>query len=153
MVLYLPLHLPPLYHWSAPRARAGIVRRGLRPSCATSASMLPVNPETHVGLHFDEDDEVWLFEAVCLGTSPIHAWALSGDISAQQGEVWDLWEVRLDEDDLVFPHSFRGPALDEIRVANPIPKSRVTWVAERRHSRTLTNPVSRRNLNGQQRAG
>jgi hypothetical protein len=143
--VYQAVMLPPLYHWSPPEARPGIVRRGLRATCATSASMLPPG-EAHKGMHYDEDDKLWMFNAVCLGTSPYHAWALSGDISAKSGEVWDLWEVRLDDNDLVFPHAFRGGGIDEIRVANHIPKTRVLWVAERRVSRTLVNPVSRRAL-------
>lgn len=144
-VVYQPINLPPLYHWSPLSARAGIVRRGLKPTCATSCSMMPPGDD-HRGMHYDEDDEVFTFKAVCLGTSPIHAWALSGDISAEYGEAWDLWEVRLDDQDRVFPHATIGGVLDEIRVANVIPKTRVLWVGERLHGRTTTNPVSRRHL-------
>lgn len=142
--MYQALNLPPLYHWSRPASRAGIVRRGLKPTVETSASMVPVIEI--MGKHFVEEDELYLFKAVCLGTSPYHAWALSGDISASIGEIWDLWEVRLDDDDLVFPHATKGGIIDEIRVANHIPKTRVLWVAERKVSRTLVNPVSRRSL-------
>lgn len=76
------------------------------------------------------DSEAFV-HAVCLGTSPSHAWSLSGGIWAERGAEWDLWQVTLDDDDEVHPLPFFGHRLHEIRVANPIPKRQVWYVASR----------------------
>lgn len=76
----------------------------------------------------DPDASVY---AVCLGTTPSHAWSLSGGIWAQREAEWDLWQVTLDDDDAVHPLPFYGYRLAEVRVANAIPKSRVWYVASR----------------------
>lgn len=68
---------------------------------------------------------------VCLGTSPSHAWSLSGGIWGERGSVWDLWQVLIGDDDEVHPLSFYGNRLDEIRVLNRIPKSRLWHVGTR----------------------
>ena len=124
----MSLVLPVLYHWSPERCRKGIEKRGLRPTCPTAGAY---TPEGWVA----EDDDALTFNAVCLGTSPSHAWSLSGDLIAGYGETWDLWQVALDDDDAVHPLPFHGWRLDEIRVANRIPKSRVWFVG----SRTITD--------------
>ena len=144
--VYQGFAYPPLFHWSPPAARKGIVRRGLRATCPTAVPyVLPEEP-MKPGHHWIDQDELPSVNCVCLGTSPMHAWALSGDISGVRGETWDLWEVRLDEQDRVYPHPEVGMSLGEVRVGNAIPKSRVLWVAERTVSGTYTNPVSRRQL-------
>ncbi len=121
----MSLPLPPLYHWSPTEARDRITRRGLRPSCHT-VDHRPY-PNWHEG--------VWeigaTFKAVCLGTSPSHAWSLSGAVMADRAESWDLWQVTLDDGDEVHPMPFDGYRLSEFRVANPIPKSRCWLVGTR----------------------
>lgn len=122
----MSLVLPPLYHWSPAECRQRIVRYGLRPKTPTAVPItapLPggarvVDPEASV-------------HAVCLGTSPSHAWSLSGALWAEAGSVWDLWQVALDVDDEVHPLPFYGHRLQEIRVANRIPKRRVWLVGQR----------------------
>ena len=114
----MSLVLPPLFHWSPHTAHEGIRRRGLRPSCPTASA------------HHDEGTVL----AVCLGTSPSHAWWLSGNARDTCGGTWDLWQVILDEaDDVhVLPSlGVDGHRLGEVRVANRIPKSRVWYVASR----------------------
>lgn len=109
----MSLVLPVLYHWSPSKHRAAIIRRGLRPTCPTAT-------------RFDDSTL-----AVCLGTSPSHAWSLSGAVFGEKGEEWDLWQVTLDEGDEVHPLPFFGHRLDEIRVANRIPKRRLWLVGTR----------------------
>lgn len=92
--------------------------------------MTPIPPGTKPG-HFKGEEDA-SFYAVCLGTTPSHAWSLSGAISAAPRSQWDLWQVNLDDDDEVYPSSFFGYRLGEIRVANRIPKRRVWFVATRR---------------------
>lgn len=120
--------LPPLYHWSPGHRRRQIVRYGLKPTCPTAVRYsAAVIPGTVNGRWLDDDTTAM----VCLGTSPSHAWSLSGDVMAAKGEAWDLWQVVLDDGDEVHPLPFFGYRLDEIRVANRIPKSRLWLVGQR----------------------
>jgi hypothetical protein len=119
------LVLPVLYHWSRTENRARINRHGLRPTCPTGTVFSPTG---HV---LDPDDEAASFNAVCLGTSPSHAWSLSGDITGGHGDSFDLWQVVLEDDDEVHPMPFHGYRLEEIRVANRIPKSQIWYVGTR----------------------
>lgn len=84
------------------------------------------------GYNAKEYDEEASNLAVCLGTSPSHAWSLSGGIWADRESEWDLWQVSLDANDEVHPLPFFGNRLEEVRVANRIPKSRVWYVATRK---------------------
>lgn len=124
----MSLVLPPLFHWSPVACRAKINKRGLRPTCPTAATFSPPIEGTTIR-YIDRDATV---KAVCLGTTPSHAWSLSGAIFAERHSEWDLWQICLDEDDEVHPLPFFGNRLDEIRVANRIPKSRVWFVATRK---------------------
>lgn len=135
----MSLVLPPLYHWSPAENRQRISRRGLKPTCPTSSPvgvpLMGPAPEPRMGRPLrgqarEVDDEASVL-AVCLGTSPSHAWSLSGALWAERGDVWDLWQVVLDEGDAVHPLPFYGHRLDEFRVANRIPKSRIWLVGQR----------------------
>lgn len=122
--------MPVLYHWSPANYRDAIVKRGLKPTCPTAPRYsAAVIPGTANGRWLNGDD--FSQRMVCLGTSPSHAWALSGEIMSEDGESWDLWQVVLDDSDEVHPLPFFGYRLDEIRVANRIPKRRVWFVATR----------------------
>lgn len=126
----------PLYHWSPRRCRASIIRRGLRPTCPTSttisfADLFDSYTPGKQGTHYEVEDEVVSFQAVCLGMTPSHAWNLSGACDFRPGARWDLWQVVLDEGDLVFPQPLIGYRQEEIRVGNRIPKSRVWHVGTR----------------------
>lgn len=124
----MSLLLPVLYHWSRERSRKQIIRLGLRPTCPTSTRYsAAVIPGTVNGRWLSDDSAVM----VCLGTSPSHAWSLSGAIQGEPGETWDCWQVTLDVGDEVHPLPFFGHRLDEIRVANRIPKSRIWMVGSR----------------------
>lgn len=125
----MSLVLPPLYHWAPSERRAGIIRRGLLPRTPTGVTIGPTFARTNRGPRPYDPDGTTV--AVCLGTSPSHAWSLSGALCAERGAVWDLWQVTLDDGDEVHPLPFWGYRLDEVRVANRIPKRRVWWVAER----------------------
>lgn len=71
-------------------------------------------------------------KAVCLGTSPSHAWGLCGAIWGERGSTWDLWQVNLEEGDKVITMpSDAGHRLGEVRVLNRIPKSRAWLVGAR----------------------
>lgn len=122
----MSLPVPPLYHWSPAERRKGITRHGLKPTCPTASPMGPPMP----GGAREVDPEAFV-HAVCLGMSPSHAWSLSGALWAERGDVWDLWQVTLDDGDEVHPLPFFGYRLGEIRVANRIPKRRVWHVGER----------------------
>ncbi|MCU1488289.1 MAG: hypothetical protein JWN67_5035 [Actinomycetia bacterium] len=133
----MSLVLPPLFHWSRSSSRASIIRRGLRPTTMTAVWVRPDRP-VPVPRHAVVDVEAESLLAVCLGTSPSTAWNLSGRISAEKGEAWDLWEVQLGPDDEVHFRPVYGDDLDEVRVVNRIPKSRCWLVAQR------TVPTTRR---------
>lgn len=124
----MSLVLPVLFHWAPIECRPGIIRRGLKPTCPTAVPMSAPIAGTH---HAREVDPEGTTLAVCLGTSPSHAWSLCGALFAERGSRWDLWQVTLDDGDEVHPLPFWGHRLDEIRVANRIPKSRIWHVATR----------------------
>lgn len=63
-------NIPPLYHWSPSRFRNLILTQGLRPTTP------------HHGVL-----------TVCLGDTPLDAWALSG--AMRPPEDWDLYEVHV----------------------------------------------------------
>lgn len=65
-------NIPPLYHWSPSANRSGITREGLQPTCPSGARGL----------------------AVCLGSSPLDAWALVPRVA---GVEYDLWQVHLED--------------------------------------------------------
>lgn len=127
----MSLILPDMYHWSPIAARAGIIRHGLKPRTYTAISSHPFPRGTKAGhLLTDVVDET--IRTVCLSATASTAWRYSGGINGQRGSVWDLWEVRLSsDDDEIHVEPMRGYVLDEVRVANRIPKSRVWHVATR----------------------
>ena len=127
----MTLYLPDLYHWSPERHRSSIVRRGLRPSTPTAVWERPLKPGELVG-HRTEDLPEDSLLAVCFGTTPSTAWAYSGALSAQRGETWDLWQIELAADDEVHFRSTWGNRFDEVRIVNPIPRSRCWFVGSRK---------------------
>ena len=124
----MSLVLPPLYHWSLSDNRESIRRHGLKPTCPTATTVGPPIVGTTSVRHVDHEATK---KAVCLGTTPSHAWHLSGNLFGDNGTEWDLWQVVLGEDDEVYPLSFQGYRLSEIRVVNRIPKSQVWYVGSR----------------------
>ena len=132
--------IPVLYHWSPSRNRAGIAKRGLVPRTPVGwlrdvvpmvaklrgHEVIDVEPEQRVG--------------VCLGTSPWHAWNLSG-AWGKPGEEWDLYSVVTDEGDEVLIRPLQGDVVEEVRVLNRIPKRRVWYVATR-----VVSPHERRRM-------
>lgn len=123
----MSLVLPCFYHWSPAEYRAAIKRRGLKPTTPTAVPVSTPIPGYAARIVDPEASALM----VCLGTSPSHAWCLSGGIWAERGSTWDLWQVTLDVDDEVHPLPFFGYRLDEVRVSNRIPKRRVWYVASR----------------------
>lgn len=118
----MSLTLPNLYHWSPKERRTAINRGGLKPSCPTA--------DTRSN---DAGPPVLM---VCLGASPSQAWSLSGDVFGTEGEDWDLWQVAISDEDEVHPLPNWGYRLNEIRVANRIPKSRIWRVGTRTKRRS-----------------
>lgn len=126
----MTLVLPAGYHWSPQRCRKNITKRGLRPTTPTAVWVRPFRPGQIIGHHeADLPDQTLL--AVCLGTSPSTAWALSGALTAERGETWDLWEVEIAEDDEVHYRPTVGHDLDELRVVNAIPRRQLWLVGHR----------------------
>lgn len=134
----MTLTLPAGFHWSPERYRKNITKRGLRPTTETAVWLRPWRPGIVVGHHTADLPEQGLL-TVCLGTSPSTAWALSGAITAEPGDVWDLWEIELDHHDEIHYRPTIGTDLEEIRIANPIPRSRCWHVGSRtRGARRMT---------------
>lgn len=125
-----------LYHWAPAKCRRSINRYGLRPTTATSASMtfadlIDSYSEGHARIHYDIEDQLVCFKAICFSFDPAKAWALSGACTATPGSRWDLWMARINETDIVYPEPSLGFRMQEVRVANRIPKSRVWHVGLR----------------------
>lgn len=116
--------LPPLYHWS-PRERLGSIRRrGLLPGC----------PPTVGSISTVHDEQL----VVCFGTDPQMAWRLSGGMRwARHIVTWDLWQTELVSTDAVFVLPEWGNRIKEVRIANRVPKSRLTWIGERSTRRAV----------------
>lgn len=126
----MSLALPVLFHWSPVDRRKKIVRSGLRASTPTLVETFADKPVGKRQLMASLGHET--IKAVCLGTTPSHAWSLCGAIWGERGETWDLWQVCLHEDDHVEIHSHpEGHRLGEVRVCNDIPKGRVWHVGSR----------------------
>jgi hypothetical protein len=104
--------LHPLFHWAPTERRPAIIRRGLVCRARPTVSSFRA-------------------EYVCLSTSPSQAWALSAGVSGQRGQEWDCWQVSLDPQDTVTVREFWGNRIEEVRVRNNIPKSRVWLVGTR----------------------
>jgi hypothetical protein len=102
--------LHPLFHWSPAARRLAIQRRGLR---------INSRPAVHS------------FRCGYLCLSPSQAWALSAGIFGERGEDWDCWQVTLDTTDEVHVREFWGNRIEELRVHNDIPKSRMWLVGSR----------------------
>jgi hypothetical protein len=125
----MSLPLPCLFHWSPEDRRERIIQRGLKPSTPTAVENFdetPTGPRKllpSVGFT--------TVKAVCLGTTPSHAWALCGALWGQAGETWDLWQVTLAQDDQVHVLPIHGYRIGELRVLNRIPKSRIWHVGTR----------------------
>lgn len=122
--------LPVLYHWSPFDCRERIIKRGLRPSTPTAVEQFDCKG---VGPRRLRPSRGFVTrKAVCLGTSPSHAWSLCGALWGERGSTWDLWQVDLDETDEVIAMPFDdGHRLGELRVLNRIPKRRAWLVGSR----------------------
>jgi hypothetical protein len=102
----------PLFHWSPTDRRASITRRGLR------VRSRPVCTSVRV-------------DVICVSQSPSQAWALSAAVFGDRGQAWDCWQIALSHDDEVEVRPFHGNRIQELRVRNNIPKSRVWLVGSR----------------------
>lgn len=110
MMILMILH--PLFHYSPTDRRASIQRRGLQ------LSRPPVTSTARC-------------DYICLSQSPSLAWSLSAGACGQRGQEWDCWQVVLDADDEVEVRPFMGNRIQELRVRNAIPKSRIWLVGSR----------------------
>lgn len=104
--------LHPLFHWS-PTTRRDAIQRG--------------------GLRINSDPMVNTVRSgyICMSQSASQAWMLSAAACGERGESWDCWQVSLDLDDDVRVRDFRGNRIEELRVHNHIPKSRIWLVGTR----------------------
>jgi hypothetical protein len=110
MMITMILH--PLFHYSPTARRLSIPRRGLQLNRA------PVTSTARCGY-------------ICLSQTPSLAWTLSAAASGERGQEWDCWQVSLDLTDEVEVRPFTGNRIQELRVRNPIPKSRIWLVGTR----------------------
>lgn len=104
--------LHPLFHYAPAERRAAIQRRGLA---------LRSRPVAH---SFRAD-------YLCFSLSASQAWMLSAAVFGQRGQEWDCWQVSLAPTDEVEVREFWGNRIEEIRVRNPIPKSRLWLIGSR----------------------
>lgn len=104
--------IPALFHWSPVDRRPAINRRGL---------VTRSRPSIH---SFRADH-------ICLSTDPARAWELSAGVFGVRGAEWDCWQVRTDRDDEVEIREFWGDRIDEVRIRNDIPKSRLWLIGSR----------------------
>lgn len=104
--------LHPLFHWAPVTRRPAITKHGLR------INKRPV-VNTHRGGY------------ICLSQSPSQAWMLSAAAAGERGEAWDCWQVSLGENDEVRVREFVGNRIEELRIHNDIPKSRIWLVGTR----------------------
>ena len=101
------------FHWAPRDRRAGIIRRGLVPNQWSR-------------------DRLWKPPYVCLSDSPHLAWNLSGVMDRDGAvDVWDLWEVWVDEQRGYEELFFDDGKVKEIRVYDRIFKRNIWWTAER----------------------
>jgi hypothetical protein len=112
-----------LYHWS-PRSRyKNINRRGLRldhsagPTTSSSICVSDARP------------------VLCFGTSAIEAWSLSAELTYTPAGWWDLWSIHVKDTDEVLALPTWGNRLSEIRLFNPVPRSRLWYVGSRESKR------------------
>lgn len=105
--------LPALYHWAPTERRDDIFQLGLVPNRlnTTSSVSLP---------------------HICLSTTPSNAWAMSGGTGWTEIEDWDLWQVRLNENDNVHIRPEFGNIIQEIKVRNVITPDRIWLVGSRK---------------------
>ncbi|WP_032376707.1 hypothetical protein [Rhodococcoides fascians] len=114
------LLLPDLFHWSPTSRRKGIIRSGLLPEAKNS------DGGEYGGITDGRPMN-------CMSGDPATAWRYLPHTKEQIAEhaSWDLWQVHLAESDEVHVLPVWGRHLHEIRVANRIPKSRLTLLATR----------------------
>lgn len=109
------MYLDVAYHWSPTENRVSIMRDGLKPYS---------NPTVHTG--------DLAYDYICLGFSPLGAWSLSGGMDwMSEIEEWDLWEVRLKENDELHIRPEFGNSFQEIKCRSALPSDRVKFVAKR----------------------
>lgn len=105
--------LSPLYHWSPADRHNAIRREGLQVGCSPTVASVT---QPHV----------------CLGVDPASAWRISGAMPFMADvDEWDLWQVRLCDDDEVYPGPTFGARLQEVNVRNAISPERLWWVGRR----------------------
>lgn len=102
--------LPALYHWAPSIRRAEIFKLGLVPSSPSTSSKL---------------------KHVCLSPTPSTAWSLSGGTGWTEIDEWDLWQIRLSENDNVAIRPEFGYRVREICVRNVITPDRIWYVGSR----------------------
>lgn len=104
--------LPVMFHWSPTSRRDDILKFGLMPN---QLNIVASGPLSHV----------------CLSTSPSVAWSLSGGTGWTEVDDWDLWQVRLGENDRVYIRPEFGSEITEVTVRNVIAPDRIWYVGSR----------------------
>lgn len=125
----MSIRISELFHWSPADRRASIIKRGLRPSTPTLIEQFVEEGEGPFMLRPSKGVDT--VKAVCLGTTPSHAWSLCGAIWGDRDETWDLWQVSLVAGDEIRVMPCDDAELGEFRVLHRIPKSRVWHVGTR----------------------
>jgi len=112
--------LGPLYHWSPRERLKGIKRLGLVPGKKKYPYVNNVTGEK----------EFYIQDSVSFSLDPATAWNYSHGCWRSVG-TFDLWQVFLNPSDEVHIQPNWGGRINEVRVKNRIPKSRLIWIGER----------------------
>lgn len=110
------MNVGPLYHWSPGTRFEAINEHGL---------LIGQEPVTHTDK----------YGYLCFAQDPETAWTLSAAILIEMEPMtvvrWDLWQIRVDDDDEMHPLPYYGAEMGEIRIHNDIPRSRIWHVGSR----------------------
>lgn len=111
-----------LFHWSPWERRSSINRDGLLPGQRNIDGPTWHDPDRPELGEF-------LQPAVCFSPDPMTAWRYSHGTWKSSG-VFDLWQVTVIDSDTVKRRREDGRIV-EVRIHNPVPRTRLLWVAER----------------------
>lgn len=107
--------LSTLFHWAPTERRESIRSEGLKPYQAPTVC----------------SDQTLVSPYLSCSPDPAIGWSLSGAMDWHECDDWDLWQVRLAEHDDVRIRPDFGPAIQEVKLYNPIPADRLWFVGQR----------------------